>query len=645
MKLLLRKEHCMKLASMIFFVIVLLVLPIAGFGQTYEGTQSCRGCHSTADLGGLQYPQWQNTLHAKIHQLPGDATIKPVASFSSGDSISMGTGFGNAKVYLSRVGNDFFVKAGVSGTTYKIAWTYGGGFKQKYLAKIDTSYYVLPVQYNLNGYMDNSSGTWVSYYPQNWFNADGSVKPINNAFRKTSWDKNCMGCHVTGGKVARVITGTDTAWHAAWGKVGVDYTKENISVGCEDCHGPSQGGGHPGHQMNPATLPTKQAKLAVCGQCHSSGTSVAGAGTQPEHEYPMNEQNGTYFNPADLAQPLSMFLDLTHQSNTPGGPETWPDRATAVSQRQQYQEMLVSKHWTNPYVEITCFTCHTAHSATMSEHNLRDTLNAEGEVFAVNADDNTLCLSCHATFGPFANLKKTWVHNPAKYNDSIGTVINQHTRHNLYDPLNQYATGGSGRCINCHMATTATNAVPYDMHTHTFAVVPPIQTIRYASVATPTKGMLNSCAVSCHRNPGENVTIPTFGISYDANLTDWTEGTDIALADTLWHFWQRWGFTGVKEVSNAVPIGYNLSQNYPNPFNPTTNIDVQLPKQNYVRLTVYNILGEVVATLMDGQYEPGAYKVTWNGHDNFGLAVPTGVYLYRLDAGTYSRTNKMIMMK
>jgi hypothetical protein len=48
---------------------------------------------------------------------------------------------------------------------------------------------------------------------------------------------------------------------------------------------------------------------------------------------------------------------------------------------------------------------------------------------------------------------------------------------------------------------------------------------------------------------------------------------------------------------------------------------------------------------MDGEYEAGMYKVTWNGHDNFGLAVPTGVYLYRLDAGAYTKTNKMILIK
>ncbi|MFI5252613.1 MAG: T9SS type A sorting domain-containing protein [Bacteroidota bacterium] len=635
----------MKLLMFIISLSVLLILPGSTFGQVYDGTQSCRGCHSVADVGGLQYPQWYNTLHAKTHLLPDTNSIKDAASFSRGDSITMGANFGNAYIYLSKNGAAYYAKVGASGNLYKIQWTYGAGYKQRFLVKIDTSYYMLPIQYNFNGYLDASSGAWVSVDAQNWFNSDGSLKSIDGNFRKTSWDKNCMGCHITGGKVAKIIHGTDTSWHASWGKNGTDYLVQNINVGCEECHGPSQGGGSAGHQMNPAKLPTKQAKMDVCGQCHSRSTSIPAAGMQPEHMYPMNEPNNIYYNPADLTKPLSMFLNLSQSPNTPGGPVMWPDNSTAANYPEQYQEMLSSKHWTNQFEEITCFTCHTAHGTNMGSHNLRDSLNVQGDNFAVAVDDNTLCLSCHAGHGSFTAIMKSWVHDPLTYNDSIGTVINHHTHHNLYDPKNEFATGGSGRCTNCHMAATATNAVPYDLHTHTFAVIPPIQTIRYASADAPTKGMLNSCAVSCHRNPGENVTIPTFGIGSDPNLTDWTEGTDIALADTLWRYWQRWGLTGVKEVEHALPIAYNLSQNYPNPFNPTTNIDVQIPKRDHVRLTIYNMLGQVVATLMDGDYEAGTYKVTWNGHNNFGLTVPTGVYLYRLDAGVYSKTNKMIMLK
>lgn len=398
--------------------------------------------------------------------------------------------------------------------------------------------------------------------------------------------------------------------------------------------------------MNPLKLSTKQAKLEVCGQCHNRASSWRGAGLVGTHEYPKDELTNTYFNPQDTTRPLSQFMNFSTPPNQAGGPGTWPDLVTARQHHQQYQEMLGSKHYDNPWVEITCFTCHASHSNSTRDHQLRDSLDVDGEKFEVENDNNTLCLSCHATHGPFSNMPKAWVHDPVAYKDSIGAVVNQHTKHFLYDPENLLSTGGSGRCSKCHMTKTAVTAKSYDIHTHTFAVVPPIQTLRYSNVTSPTKGMLNSCAASCHRNPsGSTATVPSFGIASDPTLTDWTEATDLSLADTLWQYWQAWGFTGVKEVPNVVPIVYDLSQNYPNPFNPSTKIDVEIPQHGTVRLAVYNILGQEVATLMDGTYERGKYEVTWNGRDDFGLYVPAGVYLYKLEAGSYSKTMKMMMIK
>jgi hypothetical protein len=239
-------------------------------------------------------------------------------------------------------------------------------------------------------------------------------------------------------------------------------------------------------------------------------------------------------------------------------------------------------------------------------------------------------------------VKKEWIHDPTANKDSIGAVVNLHTKHNLYDPENALTTGGSGRCSKCHMTKTATTAKAYDIHTHSFAVIPPGQTLKYQSVTTPTQGMMNTCAASCHRNG--TGAIPTWGIT-DASLTNWAEGTDLALADTLWRYWQGWGWTGVKEVPNVVPIGYSLSQNFPNPFNPSTKIVVDLPRHEKATLVVYNIIGQVVATLMDGEFDAGRYEVVWTGRDDFGLQSPTGMYMYKLEAGKYSKTFKMLMVK
>ncbi|MBI3194241.1 MAG: hypothetical protein HYZ34_07235, partial [Ignavibacteriae bacterium] len=308
-----------------FFIILvstILFLTISVTAQ-YEGTQYCANCHGGAsNFAGNQYPQWQGTLHSKIHLPPDTISIRPLAAFTNGDSVSMGASYSNAKIYLRRSGNnDYYATVGAGGTEYKIAWTYGWGFKQRYLVKVDTSYYMLPIQFNLNKYLDNSSGAWATYNPGNWFNADGSTKSINNSFRKTSWDKKCVGCHVTGGKVEKVIVGADTSWHATWAN---NSSHENIVVGCESCHGPSTGGAGVGHQMNPSKLNTKDQKLFVCGQCHNRASSVNGLGTEGTHEFPKDEVNNTYFNPADTTHPLSEFLNFATAPNTSGGPGTWP---------------------------------------------------------------------------------------------------------------------------------------------------------------------------------------------------------------------------------------------------------------------------------------------------------------------------------
>jgi hypothetical protein len=104
--------------------------------------------------------------------------------------------------------------------------------------------------------------------------------------------------------------------------------------------------------------------------------------------------------------------------------------------------------------------------------------------------------------------------------------------------------------------------------------------------------------------------------------------------------------TGVApNVSDLFPQEYQLSQNYPNPFNPETKIEFKLPKSGKIKLIVYNILGQKVATLFDGFKRSGTYSVIWNGKDLYGKAVPSGIYFYRLEAGSITRTAKMTLVK
>jgi hypothetical protein len=97
----------------------------------------------------------------------------------------------------------------------------------------------------------------------------------------------------------------------------------------------------------------------------------------------------------------------------------------------------------------------------------------------------------------------------------------------------------------------------------------------------------------------------------------------------------------------VIPRAFDLEQNSPNPFNPSTEIrfSVQDGAKGYVDLSVYTIRGRRVKTLASGAMEPGEYTVSWDGRDDEGKSLPSGVYLYRLVAGGRSLTRKMIMAK
>jgi hypothetical protein len=89
-----------------------------------------------------------------------------------------------------------------------------------------------------------------------------------------------------------------------------------------------------------------------------------------------------------------------------------------------------------------------------------------------------------------------------------------------------------------------------------------------------------------------------------------------------------------------IPDEYDLNQNYPNPFNPSTTIRYELPKNSFVTIKVYNILGKEIETLVKENETPGTYKVTWDAS-----CYPSGVYFYRLDAGNFNKVIKMVLLK
>ncbi len=106
------------------------------------------------------------------------------------------------------------------------------------------------------------------------------------------------------------------------------------------------------------------------------------------------------------------------------------------------------------------------------------------------------------------------------------------------------------------------------------------------------------------------------------------------------------GFVFEQTISAAaMPDKYTLEQNHPNPFNPETEIAFGIPVETRVRLTVYNITGQVVTTLVDEVLPAGRHTVRWNGTDSYGSEVASGIYLYRIETVEFHKTAKMMLVK
>lgn len=102
-----------------------------------------------------------------------------------------------------------------------------------------------------------------------------------------------------------------------------------------------------------------------------------------------------------------------------------------------------------------------------------------------------------------------------------------------------------------------------------------------------------------------------------------------------------------KAVSLELPTEFSLSQNSPNPFNPVTAIEYVIPAGSLgnVTLKVYDIRGALVRTLVNEIGSPGVHSVVWDSSDETGSMVSSGVYIYRLQAGKFSKTNKMLLVR
>ena len=95
----------------------------------------------------------------------------------------------------------------------------------------------------------------------------------------------------------------------------------------------------------------------------------------------------------------------------------------------------------------------------------------------------------------------------------------------------------------------------------------------------------------------------------------------------------------------GIPTMYALHQNYPNPFNPITSLQYDLPEDGLVNITIYDMMGRIVKTLVNGSQTAGYKSIQWNATNDLGQPVSAGMYIYTIQAGEFRQTRKMVLLK
>lgn len=314
----------------------------------------------------------------------------------------------------------------------------------------------------------------------------------------------------------------------------LDGDLDEINIGCERCHGP--GSAHVVSQdpldiFNPRTdLDVDQGNM-VCGQCHIRGLSretftdffaeatpeTPGRSPFPaildpttgqlQHYKIGDDINAYYVWDAGSAAGAGSGLDPGRFNGQYWGGE--PSGLNFVASRQHHQQYIDMLN--GPHAVIRCFDCHDLHDNSSPTGfqilTEREVPSGVGEIrIKTKADDNTLCLSCHAGLAPFADITleevaDVWLNGPSA---NLKAVVIQHTQH-VYNPQGDSTDSVLGipgddlgdlktsNCVECHMPFVAKTAVNFDIRAHTFNVIRPEQSLSTA----PSAGIPNSCN-QCH---------------------------------------------------------------------------------------------------------------------------------------------------
>jgi len=159
----------------------------------------------------------------------------------------------------------------------------------------------------------------------------------------------------------------------------------------------------------------------------------------------------------------------------------------------------------------------------------------------------------------------------------------------------------------------------------------------------------------------ENGTSTANFVTFD-EMVEYIDSVGVTAVDVMWTVYANDGMDETEAVNGPrslridagyalgiydemVPVEFALHQNYPNPFNPVTNIRFDIPEESHVRLDIYNVTGQKVATLVNGSLQPGYHSIQWNGTNGAGKQLASGMYIYRISSREFTAVKKLVLMK
>lgn len=362
-----------------------------------------------------------------------------------------------------------------------------GEGKQRYMAKLQDVPYLVDWAASNGVSLERAKQDYIPYLPV-YLVQGGTDGPKFWQKSPTAWAKpnvtmsrDCAGCHATGAK----ITTQDFPGYEAV-VTEFDYTDLNIS--CERCHGP--GSEHVATiDKSKIIMPrylTAKAANETCGQCHAAhggkSENPFGIFKPPFNGANLDGLGNGFFVPGvhdleDFYHKLNVAVPTVADNWREGSFHSWPDETHSRNHSQEYAEMVRSKHYNNSFQKLTCFSCHNAHTLDGGPDAM---MAGEYELESAAYGNNTMCLACHATHGPFADITPADVaviqldagrnvtqdgqpvtvtsSEASQARNRIARAVGAHMQDTagmggaLYLPDSENPERAAGNCASCHMA-------------------------------------------------------------------------------------------------------------------------------------------------------------------------------------------------